>query len=63
MYLLWSASLGGWLTSTATYHSNPERAARFTPFDAFAIAHQHLTAGTLGMIPVRAEDVEALLND
>lgn len=61
MFLLWSATLGGWLTKSATYHSDPNRAAQFTEADAFEICARHVQNGALGMIPVHLVDVEVLL--
>lgn len=57
-FILWSATMGGWFTKSATYSSEYRDAQRFTFKDALSLIHAHRRDGRLGLIPVRVEDVE-----
>lgn len=59
-YLLWSGKMQGWFTTSGTYGSDLDNAARLPRDEALAIAKRHKTQAGHGMMPVRLEDLEAV---
>jgi hypothetical protein len=62
MYLIFSVSMQGWLTKTATYSSDPDDAKRFARGDAIAACKDHMHAQARGYdwLPVYLNDLEAI---
>lgn len=62
LYVIWSGSMNGWLTPTATYSSDLADAKRFTRDAAIAACKTHLDKRerAFGWLPVYVLDLEAV---
>lgn len=62
MYLIFSISMAGWLTKTATYSTDPDDAKRFSRDEAIKACRGHMDQRSrgFGWLPVYEKDLDAI---
>lgn len=60
LYYLYSSRNTGWLTRSSTYSTDITEARPMARSEALTLARKHRTDGGYQLLPVRADDMEAI---